>query len=141
MKLEKGRRIPAIPEINVTPLIDVLLVLLIIFMVLGPAHHRKFEARVQEKAKPNETPNPPDFPLVVTINRAGGYLLNQQAAATLEILGDRLRRALDGRPSESKAVFVKAPRQSDYGEVVRVIDVMKTAGSAPIGLQIEGLEQ
>ena len=141
MKTEQGRKIPAIPDINVTPLIDVLLVLLIIFMVLSPAHPRQFETRVQEKAQPNETPIPPAFPLVVTLNRDGGYLLNQQEAATLEALGDRLRSALDGRPSESKAVFVKAPRQLDYGEVVKVIDVMKTAGSAPIGLQIEDLEQ
>ena len=49
--------------------------------------------------------------------------------------------ALDGRPPELKAVFVKAPRMLDYGEVVKVIDVVKAAGSAPIGLQIDNLDQ
>jgi biopolymer transport protein ExbD len=51
-----------------------------------------------------------------------------------------LRFALDRRPLELRTVFVKAPRFLNYGEVVRVIDVIKAAGSAEIGLQIEGLD-
>lgn len=128
----------ATPYINVTPLIDVLLVLLIIFMVISPAKPGRFEARIPEKAPPGKEMINHDS-LVVTVNRDGGYQLNSHPAATLADLDALLHRALDGRPENLKAVFVKAPRAHSYGEIVRVIDVMKAAGSAPIGLQIENL--
>lgn len=129
----------ASPFINVTPLIDVLLVLLIIFMVISPARPSRFETRIPEKAPPDKEVIGHDS-LVVMINREGQYQLNSQPAATLAELDALLHRALDGRPDNLKAVFIKAPRASHYGEIVRVIDVMKAAGSAPIGLQIENLE-
>lgn len=130
----------AVPFINVTPLIDVLLVLLIIFMIISPIRPSKFDAKIPEKAEPpDDRINP--LALVVTINRDGGYTLNTQPANTLEELQSQLHRALDGRPDNLKAVFLKAPRASPYGETVKVIDVMKLAGSAPIGLQIEALDQ
>ena len=127
------------PFINVTPLIDVLLVLLIIFMVISPARPSRFDTKVPT---PSEEPveNSNTESLVVTINRDGSMQLNQQAAANLTELSSWLHYALDGRPADRKAVFVKAPRAHRYGEIVRVIDVMKAAGSAPIGLQLENLE-
>jgi len=67
--------------------------------------------------------------------------LNSQPANTLEELQSQLQRALDGRPIDIKAVFLKAPRALNYGEVVKVIDVMKFAGCAPIAMQIENLDQ
>ena len=129
----------ATPFINVTPLIDVLLVLLIIFMVISPARPSRFETKIPQKAPPGpEHVN--NESLVVSLNRDGGYQLNSQPAATLAELDALLHRALDGRPESLKAVFVKAPRTLRYGEIVRVIDVMKAAGSAPIGMQIENLD-
>jgi biopolymer transport protein ExbD len=77
----------------------------------------------------------------VTINSAGGYALNTESFNALGDLQARLHDALDGRPEDRKAVFLKAPRALNYGEVVKVIDVMKIAGAAPIGLQIENLDQ
>jgi biopolymer transport protein ExbD len=129
----------ATPFINVTPLIDVLLVLLIIFMVISPARPSRFETKIPEKAPPGPERVAKDS-LVVSLNRDGGYQLNSQPAATLAELDALLHRALDGRPESLKAVFVKAPRTLRYGEIVRVIDVMKAAGSAPIGMQIENLD-
>lgn len=127
----------ATPFINVTPLIDVLLVLLIIFMVISPMKPARFEAKIPEKAPPIAGDN--KFSLVVTVNSEGGYQLNSQPAATLDELDALLHRALDGRPENLKAVFLKAPRALHYGEVVKVVDVMKAAGTTPIGLQIENL--
>jgi len=129
---------PAKPFINVTPLIDVLLVLLIIFMVISPTKPSRFATKIPEKALP-ETKVTGDS-LVVTLNQDGGYQLNAQPAATLAELDTLLHYALDGRPENLKAVFVKAPRTLHYGDVVKVIDVMKAAGSAPIGMQIENLD-
>ena len=128
------------PFINVTPLIDVLLVLLIIFMIISPMRPNKFEARIPEKQDPDEKKSE-DIALVVTINQGGGYALNMQPAKTLDELRSQLSRALDRRPTDLKSVFLKAPRALYYGEVVKVIDVMKIAGCAPIGLQIEYLDQ
>jgi len=126
------------PFINVTPLIDVLLVLLIIFMVISPTRPARFEARIP-KPMPRDV-IVEDSVLVISVNREGGYKLNQQAAGTLGELGQWLHYALDGRPADRKTVFVKAPRTLPYGEVVKVIDVTKAAGGAPIGLQIENLD-
>jgi biopolymer transport protein ExbD len=140
MNSEKHNRKTAAPFINVTPLIDVLLVLLIIFMIISPARPNKFDAKIPDK-QPDEVKKEPDLALVVTIDHGGGYALNMQPAKTLDELQSQLSRALDGRPVELKAVFLKAPRTLNYGEVAKVIDIMKLAGCAPIGLQIENLDQ
>lgn len=129
----------ATPFINVTPLIDVLLVLLIIFMVISPVRPSRFEAKIPEKA-PLGVEVKGDLGLVVSLTRDGGYQLNSQPAATLAELDSLLHQALDGRPESLKAVFIKAPRVARYGEIVKVIDVMKAAGSTPIGMQLENLD-
>ena len=141
MNNEKRNRKTAVPFINVTPLIDVLLVLLIIFMIISPARPSKFDARIPDKQKPDDIKIDTDLALVVTINHGGGYALNMQPAKTLDELQSQLRRAIDGRPVDRKAVFLKAPRALNYGEVAKVVDIMKLAGCAPIGLQIENLDQ
>jgi biopolymer transport protein ExbD len=76
-----------------------------------------------------------------TISHGGGYTLNTQPAATLNELQSKLQGALSGRPEELKGVFLKASRALNYGEIVKVIGVMKVAGCAPIGLQVEALDQ
>lgn len=131
------------PSINVTPLIDVLLVLMIIFMVISPTKPHKFEAKVPEKPPENQPPPPPDpLTLVVSIPKGGnGYKLNQTEAPSLSELSKLLHSALDGRPADRKAVFLKAPSATKYGAVVDVIDVVKEAGGEPIGLQLEGLDE
>jgi biopolymer transport protein ExbD len=140
MESAKHNKKTAAPFINVTPLIDVLLVLLIIFMTLSPTRPSKFDARIPDKQEPSKI-KIDDLALVVTINHGGGYALNMQQAATLDELQSQLRSALDGRPVDRKAVFLKAPRALSYGDVAKVIDIMKLAGCAPIGLQIENLDQ
>src|SRR6476660_7949851 len=132
----------AVPYINVTPLIDVLLVLLIIFMVISPQKPHRFEAKVPEKPPEQQQDTPPDpFILVVSVPKTGGgYKLNSNDAKTLDDLDKQLYQALNGRPADRKAVFIKAPKSLAYGEVVKVIDVVKAAGGSPIGLQIEALD-
>jgi biopolymer transport protein TolR len=134
----------AIPEINVTPMIDILLVLLIIFMVISPQKPHQFEAKVPEKPPENLPENlaPDPLSLLVTVPQLGDlYKLNTEELKGLQSLQERLYAALDGRPGDRKAVFIKAPRTKPYGEVVSVIDTVKAAGGSPIGLQIEGLDQ
>jgi biopolymer transport protein ExbD len=143
MSMGGGSTKEAVPNINMTPMIDILLVLLIIFMVISPKKPHRFESQIPEKPPEDQIEQPPDpLALLITIPIDGvSYKLNADEFSGLEALGDRLFKALDGRPSDRKAVFIKAPRQLNYGEVVKVIDVVKKVGGAPIGLQIEGLDE
>jgi biopolymer transport protein TolR len=129
------------PTINVTPLIDVLLVLLIIFMVIQPHKEARFESQVPQKPDPS-TPDPPAVSelLVVDVKRGSGpdqiIELNSKPVSLLD-LGSTLAGVLNQRGD--KTVFVKAPKDKSYGEVMRVIDVIKGAGAAPIALQVDYL--
>ncbi|HEY0004155.1 MAG TPA: biopolymer transporter ExbD [Pyrinomonadaceae bacterium] len=146
----------AVPYINVTPLIDVLLVLLIIFMVVTPLKPSRFEAKVPTEPDPNMMkelkPNP--LTLVVTITPDSKLKLNEDemgAASDPAPLASRLAALFQQRKAErafrpgteevEKTVFIKAPRSMKYGEVVRVIDAIKGAGASPVGLQVDDLAQ
>jgi biopolymer transport protein ExbD len=133
----------AVPYINVTPMIDILLVLLIIFMVISPQKPHRFEAKIPEKPPPEQKETPPDpLSLLITVPRNGDlYKLNTEELRGLSALYNRLFEAIDPRPADRKAVFIKAPQTIPYGEVVKVIDIVKKAGGSPIGLQTEDLEK
>jgi biopolymer transport protein ExbD len=130
------------PNINVTPLIDVLLVLLIIFMVITPLKPHKFETKIPEKP-PDTLPEdvqPDPGLLVVTVNKERKLELNTQPV-TIEELGTQLKDTLDKRTADRKVLFIKAPKDLPYGFIVNVIDVVKGAGASPIGLQIDYLDE
>lgn len=136
------------PNINVTPLIDVLLVLMIIFMVVAPLKPAKFETKIPEKPQPTN-PNikvlPPEGLLVVDVTLSGTgpdqtVKLNSTEMSLVD-LEARLKNEL-AKPERAtdKAVYIKAPKDKQYGDVAQVIDVVKGAGAQPIGLQIDYLE-
>jgi biopolymer transport protein ExbD len=146
------------PQINVTPLIDVLLVLLIIFMVVTPLKPSAFEARVPDERRDLPVDTHPDT-LVVVVNTDLTLRLNRDdLAATVDdpqTLIETLRKVFELRtqnivfaedttgnsaPRIQKAVFIKAPRGLDYGSVAKVVDAVKTAGANPVSLQIDDLE-
>lgn len=129
------------PSINVTPLIDVLLVLLIIFMVITPLKPHKFETKVPEKPPENLDPNiqPDPSLLVVTISKDRKIELNSSPMDEVQ-LGDKLKDELSKRPTDKKTLFIKAPKELNYGYVVQIIDIVKGAGAQPIGLQIDYLD-
>ena len=124
------------PDINVTPLIDVLLVLLIIFMIVAPTHSAQFEAQIP--GKPDRLGGEPDTgPLVVALdgNRVvtlGGTVIplaDLEGAVASELL---LR--------SDRTVILKAPHGAPYSTVVDVIDRVKGGGATPLGLQVDYLE-
>ena len=133
----------ASPNINVTPLIDVLLVLLIIFMVIQPQKEAKFESQIPQK--PQDTKDsvvPPSDLLMVDVKMSGSGLDQQvelnSKAMTLQELATTLKDLLEQRPD--KTVFIKAPKDKQYGDIVSVIDTVKGSGAQPIGLQIDYLQ-
>ncbi|MGB4989242.1 MAG: biopolymer transporter ExbD [Pyrinomonadaceae bacterium] len=145
------------PSINVTPLIDVLLVLLIIFMVITPLKPSRFEAKVPAEPKDeqqvNVKPNP--LTLVIAINKeTKGITLNNNTfgdVSDTEKLNIELSRIFKDRENNGvfrdnsneveKTVFIKSPKSVRYGDVVKVIDAAKAAGASPIGLQIDDLTE
>jgi len=145
----------ATPNINVTPLIDVLLVLLIIFMIISPLKPSRFEAKVPAEPKDDQNvevkPNP--LTLVISIDKATkGIKLNQDGmgdASDTSQLTNKLIEIFKARTNEGvfrtgtneieKTVFIKAPKTVPYGDVVKIIDGAKLAGAQPIGLQIDDL--
>jgi biopolymer transport protein ExbD len=145
------------PQINVTPLIDVLLVLLIIFMVVTPMKPSAFEAKIPSEPTRDPRVNPDPNTLVVAIAPDSALRLNQnlslgtvqdpqQLIAELRSIFDQRTQnmafaAPDGSPPRiERTVFIKAPRGLDYGSVAKVVDAVKSAGSNPISLQIDGLD-
>ncbi|MDQ3088839.1 MAG: biopolymer transporter ExbD [Acidobacteriota bacterium] len=148
----------ATPNINVTPLIDVLLVLLIIFMVITPLKPHKFEAKVPAEPKPEDQLSPPKpnpLTLVVAINKADMTVtLNNESIGTITDMSGLTNKLLqtfkereqngafrEGTNEVEKTIFIKSPRSVRYGAVVNVIDAVKQAGAQPIGLQIDDLSE
>ena len=146
----------AVPYINVTPLIDVLLVLLIIFMVVTPLKPSRFEAKVPSEPDPNQSqdikPNPltlvvtisSDFKLKLNLDDMGSVNDTAPLSSKLVYLFQQRKEQNAFRPGTTeveRTVFIKAPRSMHYGEVVKVIDAIKGAGASPVGLQIDDLAQ
>ena len=154
----------ATPSINVTPLIDILLVLLMIFMVITPLKPARFRALIPERAEnPEEKLSP--HTLIVSVEGAGTLKLIRGVTTVAEgsvgepvEVASRLAREWRERMAsrtwkdgfESRAdlapdsriertVFVRAPASLRYGEVARVIDAIKGAGADPVGLQTDEL--
>jgi len=134
----------AAPNINVTPLIDVLLVLLIIFMVIQPQKEAKFESQIPQKPQDDQKNAvvPPSDLLMVDVKMQGAgpdqqVELNSKPMTLVE-LSTTLHDLLEQRPD--KTVFIKAPKDKQYGDIVSVIDAVKGAGAQPIGLQIDYLQ-
>jgi biopolymer transport protein ExbD len=144
----------AVPYINVTPLIDVLLVLLIIFMVVTPLKPKRFKTLIPEQQQ--NTPadaTPSKLTLRVDILKDSKLQLNGEEFGTIDNTGrlsaqlaNILRQREEQRVTKfgtdiiEKTVFIKAPESFKYGEVVKVIDAVKGAGATPVGLQVDALE-
>lgn len=123
-------------DINVTPLVDVVLVLLIIFMVLTPLLDKDIPIRVPDTAKV-ETPEevPPDQ-LVVGITPEGELLINSQKITEDEYV-NRLKRMLAAKPPGEKLVFFMPDEKANYGKVVGALDGAKLAGAETLGMMTE----
>jgi biopolymer transport protein ExbD len=151
------------PQINVTPLIDVLLVLLIIFMVAAPLKPHRFVAKLPSEPDLKQKLPPDIHTLVVTIAPDRTLKLNglsddmgtvddssKLSDALISLFKERktnhvyrveLWSRIDVAEEDrvEKTVFIKAPRFIPYGEVVKVIDGVKAAGADPVGLQLDSL--
>ena len=137
----RGRRKRAalMTEINVTPFVDVMLVLLIIFMVTAPLLATGVPLDLpQAKAKQLDTPK--QEPLVVSITKEGRILLGQEEknATSIEDLVPKLQAIANSRGSTEEPVFVRGAAQAEYGFVTKVLARISEAGFRKISLVTEG---
>ena len=130
----RGHRPHAMAEINVTPLVDVMLVLLIVFMITAPMLAAGL--RVDLPQARSAAPLSPREPVIVTVAREGGVRVGVDDVP-LERLVDEVRRRLAG---EDRVVHLRGDRGASYGEVVAAIDRLAAGGVVRIALMANARE-
>ena len=122
---------PAQHEINVTPLIDVVLVLLIIFMVLTPILIEEMAVHLPDKTETVEQEEMPEQQLVAATCADGTYALNRQVMDLVRLQQELVRNL---RSKSARVVFVDAHPDVDYARVVELIDAVRAAGADTVGM-------
>jgi biopolymer transport protein ExbD/biopolymer transport protein TolR len=125
-----------VSEMNVVPLIDILLVLLVIFMII-PVHYKGLDALIPQPSERVVTP-PPDGLVVVQVLADGTLRINQEPVAW-DSLSTRLEEIFKQRAS--RFAFIRGDGPVKFGVVAKVIDVMHTSGIASVGLLTPDLDR
>lgn len=121
-------------DINITPLVDVVLVLLIIFMVITPLLQMGYDVKVPPKAPPTNIADIPPDQLVVSLMPNNKIFLNKQELTAQQLatqLADNLKNRRD------KTVFFSADDTVPYGDVAKLMDVVRNAGANNLGIVLE----
>jgi biopolymer transport protein TolR len=124
---------PVLADINVTPLVDVMLVLLIIFMIAAPMLHQGVEVALP-RADAQNLPMRVEDPLVVSIDREGNVYLQESQVAP-EDLVERVTAQIRTRGDDS--VFLKGDREVPYGQVIELLDILHQGGIVRVGMITE----
>ncbi len=133
MEAYRKRRKKLMSEINVVPYIDVMLVLLVIFMITAPLLSQGVKVDLP-KAAAQPVDSQDRETLVVTVDREGRYFLDDRRI-TSEELSRKVAAILRARPQTP--VLIRGDRQSSYGEVVKAMTLLQSAGAPSVGLLTE----
>ncbi|MCE2557617.1 MAG: biopolymer transporter ExbD [Acidobacteria bacterium] len=125
-------------DINVTPLVDVMLVLLIIFMIATPMLHQGVEVTLPEMESPSTLAVRDEDPMILTVAQNDLVYIKDEPVAT-PLLVDRLLPLLDLRDYE--AVFVKGDAEVPYGRIIHVLDVLERGGIHRVALVVQPEDQ
>ncbi|HYG27674.1 MAG TPA: biopolymer transporter ExbD [Caulobacteraceae bacterium] len=118
-------------SINVTPFVDVMLVLLIIFMVAAPLASVSVEVKLPDAvAKPR--PNPPK-PVYISIQKSGGIYIGD-FPTDIAVIGDDLRKAVGRRDPSKERIFIRADQEVRYGDFMEVMNALQDNGFYSVAL-------
>ena len=133
MSMKVGSGKGSMADINITPYIDILLVLLIIFMVITPVRQMDLDVKVPQTSNDDNALIDPSV-IVVSIGESARIAINNEETSIVN-LGAKLQDIYSKR--SNKNMFVSASAKLPYGDVVKVIDIAKGAGVGDIGLLTE----
>jgi biopolymer transport protein TolR len=138
MAMAVGAHEGAVANINMTPMIDVLLVLIIIFMVITPLTPKGLEALVPQPAPPNQPQNDADQrTVVVSVAKDKSMMINTEPTDENK-LGPRLEEIFKTRAE--RLIFVKGDPDLEFQDVAKVIDIAKGVGIDKVGLMTPQME-
>jgi biopolymer transport protein TolR len=134
----EGKRGRATPTMNVTPLVDVVLVLLIIFMVVTPLLAKQFWIHLPNPVQKDQPDTPSDdSAVVVRVTTAGDILINRDKVAKADF-PDRLRRVLAAK--QDRTIFFDAEDDADFATAVETLDLARGGGASTIAVMTEALK-
>jgi biopolymer transport protein ExbD/biopolymer transport protein TolR len=135
---KSGKPGRATPSMNVTPLVDVVLVLLIIFMVVTPLMAKQFWIHLPNKPEKEEQPTPDDKneSVVVTVTKSGDILINREVVPEAEF-STKLHRVLAFKGQ--RTIFFDADEDAEFGKAVRTMDLARGGGAETIAVVTEPL--
>jgi biopolymer transport protein ExbD/biopolymer transport protein TolR len=129
-----------VSDINVTPMVDIMLVLLIIFMVVTPMLQKGVSVDLAKAKNPREMKeSDKDDAIVIAVNRDGRYFVGPDEIK-IEAITQKIKDLLE-RKTGDKTVYVKSDRRAKYGDVAHVVDEVRAAGVDMLGLITEKEEE